>query len=125
LVYSGFISSSFFSFRANAIMRHVKFSMRCGCGKFALVLAYIFHAFFASGSSFASSSGSHWLASDGDSVVECRSGEPEWTGDEKELAVSVPYRDVKRLSEMISLYMEELVSDDWGESLKLGIHDGP
>jgi hypothetical protein len=37
---------------------------------------------------------------------------------------------VKILFEKISLYMEEasgrtLVSGDWGESLKLGIHDGP
>ncbi len=101
-------------------MRHVRFSMRCACGKFALVLAYIFHTFVASGSSFASCSGSHWLASIGDSAVECRSGEPERTGDGKELVVSVLCRDVKRLSEKISLYTEEvsgrtLASGDLGE----------
>ena len=70
------------------------------------------------------------MASVGDSATEFRSGEPEWTGDGKELAASVPCRDVKGLSEKISLYMEDasgraLVSGDWGESLKLGIHDGP
>ena len=111
-------------------MRHVKFSMRCACGKFALVLAYIFHTFVASGSSFASCSGSYWLASVGDNAVECRSGEPERTGDGKELVASVPCRDVKRLSEKISLYTEEasgrtLAAGDWGESLKFGIHDVP
>jgi len=110
-------------------MRHVKFSMRCACGKFALVLAYIFHTCVASGSSFASCSGSYWQTSVGDSAAECRSGEPERTGDGKELAASVPCRDVKRLSEKISLYTEAsgrtLVSGDRGESLKLGIHDGP
>jgi hypothetical protein len=45
------------------------------------------------------------------------------------LATSVPCRDAKRLSEKISLYMEEasgriLGSGDLGESLKLCIHDG-
>jgi hypothetical protein len=65
----------------------------------------------------------------GDSAVEYRSGEPERTGDGKELVASVPCRDGKRLSEKISLYTEEasgrtLVSGDLGESLKLDIHEG-
>lgn len=87
---------------------------------------YIFHTCVASGSSFASCSGSHWLASVGDSAVECKSGEPERTGEGKVLVPSV--RDVKRLSERISLYMEEasgrvLVSGELGGSLKFDRHD--
>lgn len=44
------------------------------------------------------------------------------------LAASVPCRDAKKLSEKISLYMEEasgrmLVSGDLGESQKLSVHD--
>jgi hypothetical protein len=50
-------------------------------------------------------------------------------GDENVLAISDPCRDEKRLSEKMSLFMEEasgkmLASGDLGESLKLRILDG-
>jgi hypothetical protein len=93
-----------------------------------LVRAYIFHTCVASGSSLAICSGSHWLASVGDSTLERKSGEPEKTGEGKELVASVSCRDEKRLSERMSLYMEEasgrlLVPGDLGESLTLCRHD--
>ena len=68
------------------------------------------------------------MASVGDSTDERKSGEPERTGEGKELAPSVPCPDEKRLSERISLYMDEasgrlLVAGDLGESSKLCRHD--
>lgn len=63
-----------------------------------------------------------------DSTYDCRSGEPERTGEGKVLALSVPVRDAKRLSERISLYTDErsgrmLLPGDLGESLRLDIRD--